>query len=438
MMKHKLLKLIFLFSIFTCALVHLSACSVITPVVEERFDDITFQQSFDFGGYRWRVLDRRDRQALLLSWDVHKLGYFHSGEYIVWSNSDIWQYLNHDFLYRFPDTDRERIVRRPVANISNPWFGTYAGMDTNDYVFLLSIDEVLHFLGDDIGQLEYMQEHAFQITNDRNVNRIAAYGGRSIRWWLRTPAQNRRNASFVCNDGRIWLSSVDPQLGGPDAISNLRAIYGIRPAMWIQLDYYYEAVNIIAARLALIICGFIFLLFCTLKIFESHLHIAIVFLGFAALSFFLLFSPFLISPPFWIEVGVCVIYIFYTAVVIICPPGSGILSKKISSLSFSSWPNIFGDVRRLVAITGVIFMPIVAFVLRYATDIHRWAYEIPAATELLMTALLCCPILWFGLRVNSSKKWKKHMKMTVQCLTFVAHLIFFLAFGLITIQQRVF
>jgi len=201
----------------------------------------------EFGGYQWRILHKESGgPALIISEYVLENKDFHIGRGVTWENSDIRNYLNMYFFYEtFNEIDRERIVHSYVQNNDNPWFGTYGGEDTYDYIFLLSLEELLFF--GNSGQLrdrpmeewlefidgEYVVvgEHpSMYIDDEYNDERMASHINReenmdTTRWWLRTPGYYDDTIVIVLNYGGV-------SVGGSFADS----IYGIRPAMWIWLD----------------------------------------------------------------------------------------------------------------------------------------------------------------------------------------------------------
>ena len=86
-------------------------------------------------------------------------------------------------------------------------YGTAGGNDTEDNIFLLSIDEAnKYFKSDD--------------------ERIANYDGEAAWWWLRSPGYDGSNAAYVNRGGNVdyfgdYVSHDD---------------IAIRPALWINLE----------------------------------------------------------------------------------------------------------------------------------------------------------------------------------------------------------
>jgi len=164
-----------------------------------------------FGGIPWLVLENTGEIALLISQSVlGKRAY--AGEFaadVTWEESTLRDYLNRTFYFAFSKADRARILTAFAANADNAEYGTVGGNDTEDRVFLLSIDEANRYFADDAGR----------IAEDEN--------GRSAWWWLRSPGDRSMCASYVYYDGSIRADG-----GG---ISFDFSAGGVRPAVWLKL-----------------------------------------------------------------------------------------------------------------------------------------------------------------------------------------------------------
>ena len=183
----------------------------------------------EFGNWRgepiaWRVLDIEDDRALLISEDVLELRQYdglerYYGERlsdadidwnsvsITWADSEIRAWLNDDFLSEaFSAGERRAIRLSEISNPDNPKYGTLGGRDTEDRVFLLSIDEA---------------ERYFASSSDR----IARYEGEAWWWWLRSPGIGSSYAAIVSYNGDVYDD-------GYIVYSN----YGVRPALYINLE----------------------------------------------------------------------------------------------------------------------------------------------------------------------------------------------------------
>jgi hypothetical protein len=179
-----------------------------------------------FGSYEWLVLDVKDGNALLLAKAIIEgRKYGEPMDNVAWANCKIRAYLNGEFYSRFSTTDRERIQLTSLSNNSNPWYGTSGGSETNDYIFLLSLDEVVKYFGGS-GALNNRVGKERWLHDQYNNNRKAYFNGRSHLWWTRTPGQYPFDTVVgVANDGTVNIDGyVQEEYNG-----------GVRPAMWITL-----------------------------------------------------------------------------------------------------------------------------------------------------------------------------------------------------------
>jgi hypothetical protein len=214
-----------------------------------------------FGDYKWRVLEVSDGKALLLSeYVLEQRAYFSvaDGEWdylenvaalaTTWADCDLRAYLNGEFLESFQAEDRARIVPTRLSNQDNPWYGTPGGADTDDFIFLLSIEEALRYFGDsgdlasrrawtiDESLLEFVvdNENGSYLSDQYNEARKAysnPTSSISYDWWLRSPGFD-----FRAGEPSHWASSITSEglirVGG-DFVDNWFTY--VRPAMWVKL-----------------------------------------------------------------------------------------------------------------------------------------------------------------------------------------------------------
>ena len=178
-----------------------------------------------FGKYNdspihWYILDNdtvNHRLMLLSKYVLEKRPYHTKSEDITWEQSTIRSWLNgygssenkqgqdytaSNFIKSaFTDEEKAQIPKVTVVNDANPQYGTPGGNNTQDYVFLLSINEVNTLL------LNNMCEKIFC----------------NFRWWLRSPGLYSRKAANVGKDGLdVYGFDVD--------FDETR----VRPALWVN------------------------------------------------------------------------------------------------------------------------------------------------------------------------------------------------------------
>lgn len=130
---------------------------------------------------RWKVLTKNGDSALLITRDVFFFEQFvPSLCNTTWAESQLRYTLNNDFVNCcFNDRERGRIVPVLVNTDANARFGTPGGEDTNDLVFLPSVDDARTLFKDAIARSTYVE------------------------WWLRTPGDANDRFAFVGEGGEI-------------------------------------------------------------------------------------------------------------------------------------------------------------------------------------------------------------------------------------------
>ena len=185
------------------------------------------------GGYEWRVLSIYDNNtALVISERIINNLPFHFtfSPDVTWENSDIRWYLNEDFLEIFSCDERDIILPKSVSTPDNAWYGVRGGADSNDYVFLPSIEEIVRYFGDsDQWYHPDMPENGVRqwlLSDEFDNARIAVdLCGNPTPWWLRSPGFDLDFTAIVRDDGSIRV----------DGESN-NNIAGVRPLLLLKLD----------------------------------------------------------------------------------------------------------------------------------------------------------------------------------------------------------
>jgi hypothetical protein len=209
-----------------------------------------------FGDYDWRILDIQVGRALIITERIiERRAFSHADDiysYIGWEDSELRAYLNDEFYNSFDEIDREKIIKVTNNNPDNPWLVAPSENDTENYIFLLSLDEVVQYFGNsgllndnildepmpvdggDFGMYYWWidderREYPFAIDDEFNNERLAyEENGISWYWWLRSPALFSGGAAAVTDKGFIdvfgWY------------VGRANSSYGVRPAMWISVE----------------------------------------------------------------------------------------------------------------------------------------------------------------------------------------------------------
>ena len=182
--------------------------SLLIPDVKMWISDVDMDETLEFGKYdnesiKWLVLDKKDNKTLVISRDIlFKKSYDDMVFDVTWESCTLRSYLNDDFYNTaFSEEEKKLITRSKIENPDNPIYGTGGGNATEDYIFLLSVDEAHKY---------------YKADADRSCGE---------EWWLRTLGSNKRTASFVNINGYINHYGY--------RIDN----YGVRPALWLNTGY---------------------------------------------------------------------------------------------------------------------------------------------------------------------------------------------------------
>jgi len=189
------------------------------------------------GGLDWRVLDVQDGKALVLSEKVVSKTWYYPDTYVplkTWEESSLRLYLNEEFFDSvFSAEEKERILKTSVANNDNPWYDTTGGNDTEDKVFVLSLEEVLHYTGS-IDELKNVRKATYFISDQHNAQRVAETpDGDAAWWWLRTTGAYEYLCHVNFSHATVVLANGSVSVFG-DMVGN--EFGGVRPAMWITLQ----------------------------------------------------------------------------------------------------------------------------------------------------------------------------------------------------------
>ena len=174
----------------------------------------------DIEPMKWIVLHSDGEKALIISKDaVAAMPYVSEIAPTDWEHSIIRAWLNSEFYDNtFNDLEKQRIINTSVDNKENPKFKTPCGHDTDDNVFLLSLDEAERYFDE-------MEDRAAAATEYAQNQGAFVLGGYTS-WWLRTSGRDNTRAAYVVTDGTIneYGCFVNNK-------SN-----AVRPAMWIKIE----------------------------------------------------------------------------------------------------------------------------------------------------------------------------------------------------------
>ena len=187
-----------------------------------------------FGEYEWRVLDIQNNAALIITEEVIEVRAYHNiREDTTWADCESRNYLNGEFYNRFTEAEKSRIITVKNKNPDNQWYGAKGGEDTQDSIFLLSVEDVVcKYFGDSsvILQNPGNQKYKYWFNkNDMNNSKRLTNGS----WWLRSPGRTNRVAAYIHGLAPNQLDTSGGCVGMNG--NNITSLGGIRPALWLKL-----------------------------------------------------------------------------------------------------------------------------------------------------------------------------------------------------------
>ena len=180
-----------------------------------RWTDTDAWHFFAYAPIKWRILKISGTKAVLLADRMPDTCPFHDkDEDVNWSGSHLRQWLNKEFFNRaFSETEREAIELTNVENSPNAQYGTYCGPDTQDYVFILSNNEVFASpLASDYGfyagsgiddPARRFRSTLYAKCRGAWWSSVMNYRGNSF-WFMRTNGYTPSSITYVCDFGYLY------------------------------------------------------------------------------------------------------------------------------------------------------------------------------------------------------------------------------------------
>lgn len=172
----------------------------------------------------WLVLDVDENYALLVSEYVLDVMPYSTSGIIQWENSDVRQWLSEGFYNEaFSDEEKEKIMCFEIENEDNPMYDTDGGHDTDDSLFLLSIEDIKDYFGSIDTRCiatPYAQEKGVTVGSNSYTT-----------YWLRSPGSMDIIGSEPGYAANIDYSGEIKYYGNDVTFD----VIGIRPAMWVKL-----------------------------------------------------------------------------------------------------------------------------------------------------------------------------------------------------------
>ena len=193
----------------------LSGCGALhheTPKDAVELSDASVGDIVVFGDIRWYVIAKTDAGYTLLSEKPVIKQAFRKAGYgvfnVAWEESTVRAWLNEKFYNTFTEEEKALIAKTHNVTPDSIEYGTDGGGDTDDYIYLLSVDEA-NALDDSVRKCGSWYELTYQW------------------WWLRSPGVNIDYVTYV---GKGKDGIIDPigDIAGND--------YGaVRPALNLRI-----------------------------------------------------------------------------------------------------------------------------------------------------------------------------------------------------------
>lgn len=222
-------------------------CNVIIGKLREYVTFGSYEQDGDETNGKepieWIVLTQDDEKMLVVS--KYCLDYLRYPDdwssNIVWETSYIRKHLNSEFFDdAFSNEEKQEIILSANPNkASEDYYSTVDGNSTEDWVFLLSIDEVQTYLpnstSSETSTTAYGTDYLYDVLR-QHIYYTNLKDNESVEWALRADIDTSRNEEKVgmpreinASSRGIYMSLTTGGMRDPDGPLSV-----IRPAMWIK------------------------------------------------------------------------------------------------------------------------------------------------------------------------------------------------------------
>lgn len=188
----------------------------------------------------WIVLSNDGEKMLLLSkYALDCMPYNEDNVSITWESCTLRNWLNEEFYnVAFNNEEKSKIISSLLNNADNPVYGTNGGDGTEDFVFLLSLEDMVNteygFSADSkthdvirrCAPTSYaISKETYKYDGD-DGDYLTDEGLQACWWWLRSPGEMENQAAMVFLNGEI--------LNYGDMVDYFN--YAVRPAIYINLN----------------------------------------------------------------------------------------------------------------------------------------------------------------------------------------------------------
>ena len=182
---------------------------------------------------KWRVLSVDGDDALILADTVlDGQNYNAVNTSTTWEKCTLRKWLNNDFFVAaFDGVEQSAIRITHNKNVNNPNSGRDGGNDTDDNVFLLSIDEACNNLYGFITDFDQGSRTRCATPSEYAIRKIIGHGDNhgdnlTCSWWLRSAGYYNNQSMVIHSDGGGYFISHPAW----------DCFHGVRPALHIDLS----------------------------------------------------------------------------------------------------------------------------------------------------------------------------------------------------------
>jgi len=201
------------------------------------WDDEHSWHYFRYEPIKWRVIELNDGVATLMADRLPDCAPFNTEAVdVFWENCTLRSFLNgydasenlegisfadsprDSFLNTaFSDSERQALVRGPVENANNYYFGTACGNDTEDFVYIMSESEVFStelasrhgfVRSDGIGDAaRRFTPTLYAMARGAWFSPVAGHEGNGF-WFMRTSGYTPANVTYICDFGYVYNRGI--------------------------------------------------------------------------------------------------------------------------------------------------------------------------------------------------------------------------------------
>lgn len=193
----------------------------IVPLADARPGQVVrfgrYEQDADEGNGQedilWLVLERNGNELKLMSlYCLDTMPYSENPGEVTWETSFVRAWLNEVFYSQaFTGEERKLLISTPVVNADNPNHGTPGGNDTEDMVYLLSLEEVMHYWGIENAE-ETFYDRLYAPATEYCMTKpiwLEIEGSNRCWWWLRSPGGSPEMAAEVGSMGYLSFNGTE-------------------------------------------------------------------------------------------------------------------------------------------------------------------------------------------------------------------------------------